>query len=142
MKTTDYIAVAKKQKGITSDYALAKILGTGSTTVSSWSNGRSVPDARFAMKLAEITEVDPLRVLADIEIERAERTGSLEAAEFWRDYLRRLSHGVKKQAAKGIGTALTCLLAGTILIAPDPVNASSISPAKQANTQNPSVYIM
>ena len=142
MKTAEYIAVAKTQIGQSSDYALAKSLGTDASTVAHWTKGRSVPDNRFAVKLADILELDPMEVLANIEIERAERKGALEAAEFWRDRLRRLSTGVKKQAAKGIGTALTCLLAGSILITPDPVNASSISLAKPAITQEPPLYIM
>lgn len=145
MKTSDYIAVAKQRNGIQSDYALAKLLGTGSTTVASWNVGRSVPDTRFAVKLAELAAVDPLKVLAEIEIERAERKGAEDAASFWRDYLCRITETVRKggkeYVSKATGSVITGILVGAILATPDPVNASSISPsAGEDSPLSDSVY--
>ncbi len=140
MRTAEYISEAKRRTGISSDYALAKRLGTGSTTVASWTSGRSVPDARFAFKLAELLGEDPVPVLANIEIERAERAGSDDAAMYWRNYLGRLSDTGREYVGKA-GTVITGILIGAVLTAPPPANASSGSPMKTVPaSQGDSVY--
>lgn len=70
MKTADYCAALKRRWKITSDYELAKRLGVAKQTVSNYVNGHRVFDNTTAARVAEILELEPMRVIADAELER------------------------------------------------------------------------
>lgn len=70
MKTTrQYLAAVKAKLGISSDYALQKPLGLSKQGVSYLANG-GVMSTTTAAKVAELLELDPLKVIADAELER------------------------------------------------------------------------
>lgn len=71
MNTLEYLAAVKAARGITSDYALAKLLGVKQTTISSYRAGRSRMDDDVALAIAEILGVHPLQVIATANAERA-----------------------------------------------------------------------
>jgi hypothetical protein len=125
MKTAELIASAKRCANITSDYALSKRLDTKPTTVGNWSRGVSFPDTRFTVQLADMAGLDPLKAIADVEIERAEKTHSEDAASFWR---RRFGAGAATAAA---------MILGTVLSSPTPSNAA---PSQGQVNNNGSVY--
>jgi hypothetical protein len=70
MKTTQYLDAVKKKLGIESDYALAPRLGLTRFGVSKLRNGISAMGTTTAAKIAEILEIDPMKVIADAELER------------------------------------------------------------------------
>ncbi len=83
MKTAQYIAAAKKALGGISDYALAKHLNVTKASISLLVNGRSVMSNTTAARVAEILDLDPLKVIADMELERGTND------ELWRRIARR-----------------------------------------------------
>lgn len=71
MNTRDYLAAVKSALCIESDYALAKALGVSKQRISSYQTGASTFDVLMCAKVAEVLQVPELRVIADVEIERA-----------------------------------------------------------------------
>ena len=112
MKTLDYISAIKKKHNVTSDYAVAKLIGITPQKMSGYATGDALPGTLNCMKIAEVLEVNPLQVLADIEIERAEKQGKEDVAREWSGVLER------------IGAALMTLLVGAVITGPTPSEAS------------------
>lgn len=71
MNTVDYLDAVKAARKITSDYALAKVLGITQSTISGYRAGRSRIDDDVALTIAEILGVHPLQVIAAANAERA-----------------------------------------------------------------------
>lgn len=115
MRTVDYLDAAKRAAHLTSDYALAARLGASRQSVSGWRKGSSVPDAFYAFRLAELAGVDPARVVADIELEKAEKADADERAAGWRTILGKLG---------GAAAGLAMAVGVTAVSAPSPVQAS------------------
>lgn len=88
-----------------SDYGLAQLLGVGQSTLSNYRNGRSHPDDRMALRLAQLAQLDAGQVIAWMQVERA-RTDETRAA--WRAIADRLAQ-----------TAAVGLVALGISITPD-----------------------
>lgn len=74
MNTIDYLEAVKKRLQITSDYRLSKDLKIPQTTVSNWRNGKRQLDDENAIKFAQILEMPPGVILADMHAERATDT--------------------------------------------------------------------
>ncbi|HIV71348.1 MAG TPA: hypothetical protein H9903_10490 [Candidatus Aquabacterium excrementipullorum] len=121
MFTSDLIILAKKRAGIESDYALAKCLETKPNTVGNWSRGVSFPDTKFTVQLAEMAGFEPMHAIAQVEIERAEKTHSDKAVSFWRRY-----------AGAGASTA-AAVLVGAFLSVPSAPAHSAVSPSVDGN---------
>ena len=90
MKTSEYIAAVKAKLNVSSDYAVAKALGTSRQRVSGFVNGKTVPGPLTAFKIAEILGDQPAAVIADFEAERAEKMGKDEDLDAWRAVLQQL----------------------------------------------------
>lgn len=71
MNTIEYLDAVKAARDITSDYALAKVLGIKQTTISGYRAGRSRMDDDVALSIAEILGLHPLHVIATANAERA-----------------------------------------------------------------------
>lgn len=80
MKTTEYLDAVKAKLALPSDYALAKVLGVGTSAVIAYRNGRSALGIETAMKVGEILHIDGHKVYADGQIERAKNA---EQSAFW-----------------------------------------------------------
>jgi transcriptional regulator with XRE-family HTH domain len=97
MKTTEYLQSLKQRQGITSDYALARFLGVSRQTVSQWQSGVHFPDVKLCYIIADALGrgFEPQRIIADIEMERAERAGDDSARAFWQQNVQRIDryHG-------------------------------------------------
>ncbi|MEH0165589.1 hypothetical protein [Roseateles microcysteis] len=87
LSTSDLLEVAKHRQGDVSDYRLAKLLGVPPTTVSNYRVGRSRPANSIAMRLGELAGLDPLEVVAWVNLERASTD---EDAKLWRLLLNRV----------------------------------------------------
>lgn len=117
MRTSDYLDAARSRAGLPSDYALAARLGATRAAVSSWRCGRKYPDALHAFRLAELADVDPARLVADLELQRAESLHRDEAAAGWRSILQRI----------GGAAAAVAMVAG-LGVAPSPSQAAPDQP--------------
>jgi transcriptional regulator with XRE-family HTH domain len=93
MKTVEFLDAVKAAYGLTSDYQLAKKLSTGTSRIANYRSGRSFMDDSLALQIADLLDVDPLRVMASVHVEREERTGNYEMLNFWKDVAKRASKG-------------------------------------------------
>lgn len=105
MKTDDLLDAMKTKLNLTSDYALAKALGVGKTTIGNYRTGFSKPSTEQCFKWADILEVDPAAVIATVN---AERETEPTKAAFWR------MQAGKYAAALGV---LTMLNSGSVAAA-------------------------
>jgi predicted transcriptional regulator len=71
MNTLELLDAVKVRRGITSDYALAKVLGVTQAAVSGYRTGRSRIDDDVALTVAEILHLNPMHVIAAANAERA-----------------------------------------------------------------------
>lgn len=114
--TIFYIDEAKKKLGIESDYGLAKELGLSRAAVSLWRNGKGSMDDYAATRIAEIIGVNPMIVIAAVNVEK-EKTE--ERKEYWKNFYERLG-----------GIAATILVAFVTLIVtlghPSPLQAAPL----------------
>jgi hypothetical protein len=69
MKTVDYLDAVKRRLSLESDYALAQHLDLTRQSISNLRGG-GVMSATTAAKVAAILGLDPMRVIADAELER------------------------------------------------------------------------
>lgn len=70
-----------------SDYKLALVMGVSASSLTSYRQGKTLPDARVISKLCALTGDDPALLLAQIE---AERSKTDEARALWREVVQRL----------------------------------------------------
>lgn len=81
MKTTaQWFDAVKAAQGWDSDYELCRALGIDSGTMSNYRSGKRAMDAYMAMRLAELLNADPLKMIASAEAERAKTP---ERKRFW-----------------------------------------------------------
>ena len=106
MKTLEYCVALKRRLNITSDYELAKRLGVSKTTISNYTTGRRAFDVSIAARVAEMLELDPMKVIADMELER----GTNDA--LW------------SRIAKKVALVMLTTAAGGQLVTPAPAEAA------------------
>jgi DNA-binding transcriptional regulator YdaS (Cro superfamily) len=112
MKTSEYIAAIKQKHAVKSDYAVAKLIGVTPAKVCTWGAGSELPGTLNCMKIAEVLECNPIQVLADIEVERAEKAGREAQAQEWKTILER------------VGALVVSLFMGAVITGPTPSEAS------------------
>lgn len=83
-KTTQLLDMVKAMYGLPSDYAVAKKIGLTRGAVSSLRLNKSFFSDCNALNVAELLELDPLKVLASCQYERAHRKGEQELEIFWK----------------------------------------------------------
>jgi transcriptional regulator with XRE-family HTH domain len=71
MNTIEYLDAVRERLNLGSDYKLAKVLGVHQTTISNYRHGRSALADDVAVRVAELLQLDPARVLADMAAERS-----------------------------------------------------------------------
>jgi transcriptional regulator with XRE-family HTH domain len=81
MKANEWITRAAEVAGTTSDYGLAKRLGITRQGVSSYRRGKTLMDDDTCIVVAEILEIDPIKIIAD---QNAERAKTDRARAFWK----------------------------------------------------------
>jgi len=100
-KTVEYLNRAKEKLGISSDYALAKVLDVHQAIVSQMMSEKKHATEDVAFKLAQILEEDERLVLAEI---RAESAPTEKQKDWWRGFSSRVRH------AAGIAALTTSVL--------------------------------
>lgn len=86
LSTIELLDRAKSVAGDVSDYRLAQLLGVPATTVSNYRVGRSRPENPISMRLADLCGLDPVEVVASVNLERAK---SETDRELWEMILKR-----------------------------------------------------
>lgn len=71
MNTIEYLDAVKQRRNITSDYALAKVLGVAQSTVIGYRSGRRIIDDEVCLTISQILNIEPLTVIATANAERA-----------------------------------------------------------------------
>lgn len=111
MEIIDLLETAKNRANLSSDYALAKVLGIERQIISQWKKGKRHPSNEEAVKLATLAGLDEMRVIAEIELRTA---NSEKKKEFWKHYIE----------SRGIAACLSMtVLAGSIALTPNPASA-------------------
>ena len=90
MKATEYLAAVKAKKNITSDYKLSKALKISTQMASKYARGENIPGPVVAFRVAEILGEQPAAVIADFELERAERDQKEDEVEEWKGFAKKL----------------------------------------------------
>ncbi|MFT3758303.1 helix-turn-helix domain-containing protein [Thauera sp.] len=80
MNTTEYLAAAKQRIGAENSAEMATRLGVTRAAMSRYESGERVMDDYTAARIAEILEIDPLRVIAQAN---AEREKDEKRAAYW-----------------------------------------------------------
>jgi predicted transcriptional regulator len=88
MNTIELLDAVKARREITSDYALAKVLGITQQAVSSYRAGNSAISDDVALTVAEILQIHPLQVIAAANAERAKTP---EQKERWMNLMEKFS---------------------------------------------------
>ncbi len=82
MKTTaDWLDELKRKNNLPSDYSLAKLLGVPPQNISKYMSGQRALDPYMAVRVANMLEVDAIKVIASVE---SERTRDVNKKDFWR----------------------------------------------------------
>ncbi len=84
MEIKEILDMAKERANLASDYALAKVLGKQTGTISNWRKGKQHPSNEEAVQLAVLAGLDEMRVIAEIEMRTA---NSEKKRNFWKHYI-------------------------------------------------------
>ncbi len=87
MKTWDYIERIRAKNGGCSDYKLASIIGVKQPTMVRYRHGFEM-DETVAVRVAELLDLPPLRVVGEIKAARAAADGNAKMQKFWREAAR------------------------------------------------------
>lgn len=88
--TAGLLDTLRHEKGLTSDYQLARHLHVPQTTISNYRNKKSFPDEVMACRIADELGLPRAYVLACVAAERAERAKNNDVAETWRDLAKKM----------------------------------------------------
>jgi predicted transcriptional regulator len=99
----------KSNHNITSDYAVAKLLGVSRQSVSYYRSKGSQFDDTTALRAAKLADIDPYKLLASLHSEKAVTDDS---AEFWKD-LKNTRETLKSLKDMDYQQAIHALLNGT-----------------------------
>lgn len=93
MTAIDLLKAAKAAAGVSSDYGLAKVLQVSRFAISGYVCGRTLPDPLVCFRIARLIGQEPARVVALVELERAQRKGDDTLSTAWREELEALPLG-------------------------------------------------
>jgi transcriptional regulator with XRE-family HTH domain len=88
LKTLEYLDAVKAKHGITSDYALAKVLNFSQSSLSLYRSGRRIFDDDVALRIATELGINPLAVIAAANAERAKTP---EQRDLWHGIMEKFS---------------------------------------------------
>ncbi len=111
MEINALLDLAKSLNNIESDYRLAKILNVSQPTIPGYRAGRSLPDDKRAIQLANLAGLDPEKLVFEMHLARAKCP---EETAFWADMLKKLG-----------GVAATIFIGASIICAPNTAEANT-----------------
>jgi predicted transcriptional regulator len=80
----------KTALGVTSDYALAQQLQISRSTICGYNKNEKFLDARMCAKVAHILGENPYKLIATMELCRAERNNNEKLKNFWMEEIENL----------------------------------------------------
>lgn len=87
MRSVEYLELAQKKTGLPR-YKLGELLGIKAGSISNLMNGKRVMNDYVACRLAEVLGVDEMEIIAQCNLERAERE---EERKFWKKKIQKLA---------------------------------------------------
>jgi hypothetical protein len=118
MKTTDYVEALRFKLGARSYYHLSQLIGMPESQLARYRKGGTF-DNSMCIRVAQWLEIEPLTVIADMEMERAKDT---KARELWANL-------IQKAAATAV-CAGTLGLVGVTGLTPSPAQANDLTAYK------------
>jgi len=100
MRTADYLSRLKLMAPRPTVYAVAQLMELPEGQVRHWYRGRTHPDTMACIRIAELLDLDPLQVIADVEAEREKDEGKKAR---WRELARKLSGSALVVICSAIG---------------------------------------
>lgn len=82
-KTQQYFEQVREKLGGATDYKIAQVLDIPRGIMSYYVSGKREADTYACAKIAEMLEIDPLEVIAQVEAEAARTT---KKREFWKSF--------------------------------------------------------
>ena len=82
MNAKEWLDKAKEKGNIETDYKLAKIIGINPSALVNIRKRNNGMDNYTAIRIAEILEINRLKVIIDMEVQKAK---SKEKKEFWKE---------------------------------------------------------
>jgi plasmid maintenance system antidote protein VapI len=82
----ELLDMLKGKQRLPSDYAAAKVLGVTTSSISKIRIGRSEFGIDAAVKVAEILELDPLKIIGCTRIQQAQKQHDKKAILLWLKY--------------------------------------------------------
>ncbi|MDR1994031.1 helix-turn-helix transcriptional regulator [Azonexus sp.] len=104
-RVTEYLEAAKAKIGIQSDYALAKRLDISKSTLAGIRRGSRTMPLIVVVKLAITLEIDPLTMVAELQLLTAKDPRHLE---FWRSFIWRAVMAAVTACTQGFGYFGSC----------------------------------
>jgi len=89
--TREYLIEVKKKNNLSSDYALAKLLGTTRSAISFYMKGERIMDDTTCLKVAEALNLNPLEIIARANAERARTDEEAKQWIHWQKEARKMS---------------------------------------------------
>lgn len=80
----EYLLKARKELNLSSEYALAKLLGIKQPSLIAMRTGKARPSEETMLKVAALAKVDPKKALIDLAIWRAEDKGFNDVKLVWK----------------------------------------------------------
>jgi predicted transcriptional regulator len=111
MKSADYIKQLRTKTKTGSLYSVAKLLGVSEVAVHGYAKGRREFDTYAALRVAELLNIEPMQVIADVEAARETDEGR---KRYWQNL-----------AKKSLGLTATVIFATAILTKPDASHSHS-----------------
>jgi len=84
MDATGYLDSCKEKLGVTSSYALSKVIDISEQRISDYYKGKNVPDEYACFRFAEILEMSPVVVIAEIQAANSKKP---DKALFFKHFL-------------------------------------------------------
>lgn len=86
-KTLELLDMVKEEYKLPSDYALAKKLNITRASISNFRKEKHYPSTSTAYNIAELLLLDPLTVVASIELQRAKHFNDEQMINLWKGAL-------------------------------------------------------
>ena len=134
-RTVEYLDELKRRYGLPSDYKLASLLGISTAAVAQYRTKGNTFKDEVALRVAELLELPPGKVLADMQAERAKDARVRDA---WRQIAARMADAA---AWAGVAILATVLGVGFGLM-PSKVEAGQDVAASPAPAAERTVWIM
>ena len=115
MRSAKYLDQLKQEKNLKNDVALCKELGWSSARMSQYRSGKNIMDNEACIALALALNIDPMKIIMECDIDRAEKTGQ---KSLWENFLMR--------AAQNASAVLCLAVFVNLFLTPLPAKAATM----------------